>query len=355
MIRTTAGATAVVATLGAGGDIIVNAVFAVESSMRFITGIHALVGSVHAAKSFFHSLFRIDRKKRIPIVPKIGLADGLEEFEQKFDRRISFTIKKMMKSQRHTKLFGKKLLGILDKVHGSIMKTMDKITTVLSDWIACLFPDTAGLAGEVAKTMLDRVVSSGFSYTKEIFNMIPTTLQKMLTDSVAMKKLMHSAVKILKKVIKNMSPSQMRNMTKALGFKVADLVENPLLKGVLGTGATVLGTGLDISTAVTKYIPTAKFGTTIGPKPQTMIIFVINRYIRPNINTGVNLFHQLLPIFLMFVLFIEKYKLIRLKIAEFKYTKSDTKPKIPDSEKKKSKSPGSKSKKYKFSKSRPKR
>lgn len=328
-LRTVPGVAAGVVTLGAGGDVMVDSVFAVESSLGFITDAITLARSIKASKRLFGVLFKIDFKKKLPLVPLIGISHGLEEFEQQFGTRLSYGIEQLLNAQKGSPAFKQKMIKVIDKLNGSINQLMDKITTVLSDWFACLFPDTAGLAGEIAKTMLDHVVANGFYYMKKLFNTIPEQLRHLLTNPKAMKIFIHKAINLLKKLLLHMDPKQVKKMVKALGLKATELISNPLLKGIAGTGVKIIGTGFDLTSSITGNLPGSRI-TSIGPKPQHILIMIINKYVVPNIGTGVDLFHQLLPIFLMFVLFKEKHVAIKSKITDYKWVAPPPKLNLQD-------------------------
>ncbi|XWV25286.1 putative ORFan [Tupanvirus deep ocean] len=297
VLRTGTGLSADIITVGAGGDVVVNSVFAIESSLTFINNLNNFIHAMIGAKELFNKLARIDRSKTIPLVSRLKLDDGLQTFEYQFEVIIS----------DHVNTYG---TGMLDEIHQGILNIIDKITTTVSDWIACLFPDTAGLAGEIAKTVLDYVVQNGFTYIYNLISILPDNMQKMITNSFALKKLIRHSVKFLRNLIKNMDPQQMTQLVQALGLKASDLVSNPLLKGALNIGTTVASDVLSVG--VKAFNASSKFSSTLSflPTAQSMIVYIIDRYITPNISKGVNLFNQLFPLFLMFTLFIEKYPLI---------------------------------------------
>ena len=292
-IRTTGGISADIATLGAGGDVVVNSIFAVESSLSFINNIRQLVKTLNEAKNLFNKLLKIDHTKTIPLVSKLKLDDGLQAFENKFDTILL----------DHIKQYGSQML---DKVHQYILDIIDKITTTVSDWIACLFPDTAGLAGEVAKTVLDYVAKHGFTYTYNLISILPNSMQKMITNHYPLRRLIKRAVKFLRNLLKNLNPEQLAKIVAALGMKASNLVSNQFVKKAISLGTTITTNIASIGLRAINIGPKL----TLVPKAQDILVYVIDHFVYPNIDTGVTLFYQVFPMFLMFTLFIEKYKAI---------------------------------------------
>lgn len=289
IVRTGTGISADIITVGAGGDVVVNSVFAVESSLSFIKNIQQLIISLKSSIQLFNQLFIVDRKKKIPLVSKLNLDDGFQSFQNRFETILN----------NHIQNHGTKLL---DRIYQSILGIIDKITTTVSDWIACLFPDTAGLAGEIAKNVLDYVVKHGYTYIYNLVSILPDNMQKMITNSYALKKLIHHAVAFLRNLIKNMSPNQISQVVQSLGIKLSDFVNNPILKSTINIGTTMASNLASIG--ITSFSTSSNM--TLA-NTQNIIVFVIDKYITPNINQGVDLFNQLFPIFLMFTLFIEDY------------------------------------------------
>lgn len=322
VIRTGVGVSADIITVGAGGDIIVNAVFAIESSLSFLNNLQTLISTINEAKELFHQLIRIDFNKTIPIFSKLNLDNGLQSFEHKFEVIMS----------NHINQYGSVML---DKIHQTILNIIDKITTTVSDWIACLFPDTAGLAGEIAKTILDYIAQNGFTFTYNLISIIPDNMQKMITNSFALKKLIKHAITFLRDLIKNMNSQQIAQIIQALGVKASDLSKNIFIKNAVNVGTSVATEVANIGLKSLNFSQSVSF----APKAQDILIFVLDRYVIPNIGKGVVLFNQLFPLFLMFTLFIEKYPLIvsgqlipsaSVPISENQITDETTEENIPE-------------------------
>lgn len=301
ILRTGTGLSADILSAGAGGDIVPNSVFAIEGHLSFLAAIKKLGLSLKQIHTLFDQLFELDFSKKIPIISKLNLDNGLQMFESKFDTILL----------EHINKYDKKML---DKVYQSMLDIIDKITTTVSDWVACLFPDTAGLAGEITKTVLDYITKHGFTYTYNLISFLPENLQKMITNDIALKKLIWNAVVCLRKILINVTPNQMVQIVSVIGVKASGSISNPLLKKTISTGTAIASTGL--KTMVPRInLESLKYA-------RKVIIFVIDHYVFPNIGNGVDLFNQLLPLFLMFTLFIEKYK----AITEGKFTVQNIKP-----------------------------
>lgn len=296
-VKTVAGASATIASFGAGGDVVVNAVFAVSSSNAFIGGLMGLVQDIIQAQSLFRNLVTINMNNKIPIESKIKLDDGFTVFEEQFITVFS----------EHVARFG---TGFLDRIYNSITSIIDRITTTISDWIACLFPDTAGLAGEAAKTILDTIVQNGYSLIYNLISLLPDNLQQMITNVYALIDYIHQAVATLRSILINLSPKQIAEIITSLGATVGDMVDSGLAKGIIGiTSGTVSGLA---SAGAKLYEISSGIGSkfSILPKPEEMMVGIIDKYIVPNIDIGCLLFQKIFPLFLQFTLFIERYKRI---------------------------------------------
>jgi hypothetical protein len=286
--RTTAGVGADIATAGAGGDVATDSLFAVQSSVSFISDVATLIAVMQETKSLFDKLFKLKPSKRIPIESRLKLDNGLQTFEDTFTDIL----------QAHIDKYSPKTLN---KVHEKIVSVIDKVTTVVADWVGTLFPDTAGLASEAAKTVLDRVAAKSFTLTYNLIDFMPSHMQQMVTNPYALKDLIRKALAFLKKILRGLKPEQIHEIIASIGKKASESTTNVFYKGAIGVG-THLATY-----ATTKYSGSVGSMTTFGVRPQDMIIHIIEKYVEPNIDFGVDLFYQLFPIFLMFVLFMEKY------------------------------------------------
>lgn len=282
-LRTGAGAAAIAATGGAGGDVIVNSAFAVQSSVGFSKDIVQLMGIMNEMRDLFNKLFYFTNEK-IPIRSKLLLDMGLQQFRDDFLRILSLHIR-----QYSTET--------LNMVYHKIIDVMDRLTTVLSDWLSTLFPDTAGLVGEVVKTILDYVVRHGFTFTYNLISMIPPKLQQMLTNPIELKIMIAKAIDFLENIIKTMNPTDMIYLVKVITDEIGKITH-------LSAVTNVVGYGVNFAAQYAKFVKVPTISPIDGRK---MIVSLIDRYVRPNINYGVDLFDQLLPVYFMFVLFMEEY------------------------------------------------
>lgn len=296
IIRTSAGISADIITVGAGGDVVVNSVFAIESSLTFIKSIDKIVKSLDETEQLFNKLLQVDLNKKIPITSMLKLDNGFSKFEDDFLKIFV----------EHVQKYGSKNL---DEMYKEIMLVIDKIATTVSDWVACLFPDTAGLAGEITKNILDYIIQNGYTFIFNLASILPDNMQKMITNSYALKKLIKDAVKYLRKLIKNMSPQQIAEVVQSLGVKASDMTDNKYLKNAISVGTNIFYQGTSIG------LQSVNLNSSLSliPKAQSLLVYIIDNYIYPYISPGVDLFNQLFPLFLMFTLFIEKYKLVLTK------------------------------------------
>ena len=125
-LQTAAGAGAVFATGGMGGDTAVDVCFAVEASSTAVTTIDGLISQGGHAGDIYKDLSQID----LSIGP-----DGIYHHVQSMVGTIGQSAGSGAAE------------GIFEKIKDSIFKTLTSLTDALSDWVATLIPDDAGLAG----------------------------------------------------------------------------------------------------------------------------------------------------------------------------------------------------------------
>lgn len=293
LIRSVSGAAADIISLGIGGDVIINSIFSIISSSKFIKNIKLFIDEIHGVYSLFNKLVVIDRSKIIPVASKLNLDEGIQEFEQKFVNIINDYIK----------VSGTRLL---DKVNELIIKIINKIKITISDWIACLFPDTVGLAGEIALNFLNYITENGFTFIYNLISLIPNRFQYMITDKYALKNLIVKAVKIFRKLIMNAGPDEIAQVIRTIGKQGSDFINNSIGKTIVKTTTSSTATVIKYL-GKTGYYQTKLINKLPIPTMQKILVKIINTFILPYIGYGVELFDQLLPLFLMFTLFTEKF------------------------------------------------
>ena len=126
-------------------------------------------------------------------------------------------------------------------------------------------------------------------------------MQQMITNSYALKKFIHDAIMFLRNLIKNLDPKQISELVRAFGAKSADQMSNTLVKSVIDVSTSVAS---NVASAYFKTYNAVKSKLSFIPTAPDMIVYILDKFIIPNINNGVNLFNQLFPLFLMFTFFI---------------------------------------------------
>jgi len=166
ILRTGTGTVADVLSLGVGGDELVDLIFALQSMANFVKD-HKLKKIIEELdKHSSHTLFTKEPNSVLGYKSAIPLKNGLTEFRKQYE---------IIMINNHKK--------IPDKIYKEIINYRNKITTVITDWIACLFPDTAGTIGTATKLGLDKHVKDGFTYLEFAYNKMPKTVQDMLCKS----------------------------------------------------------------------------------------------------------------------------------------------------------------------------
>src|SRR5690606_26469587 len=123
--------------------------------------------------------------------------DGMQKFDEKFTKALYEFITESKYGSKY-----------IEKVWILMQKFIDKFITVVSDWIACLFPDTFGLAGEVVYQFLWEIFSNGFTNTYKVISYIPDKLQHLLSNKYELTKFIKQVLQYLSQMLKTMNPEQ---------------------------------------------------------------------------------------------------------------------------------------------------
>lgn len=292
-LRTSSGTLADVLTLGGGGDTIVNVVFAVTSSMGMSKRMATVIAAFNEAKPLFKKLFIVDTSLTIPIRSKLNLDRGFQAFETDFVNNMNEYIAK----------YGTKTL---EKAYRTIMDVIGYITKVVSDWVACLFPDTAGLAGEITRTILNFIVLNGYTYVYNLVSILTDKMQRLITDTIGLKKFSTKAITYFRNLIRDMDPQEFANFAQAIGDAWAGLFDNALWKNYTKF-STAIGKTYYKMVAKT-YNAVAKLP--LVPNVNEWLVAIIDKFMLPYVGICIDIFAQMMPVFLMFTLFIEKYETI---------------------------------------------
>lgn len=294
IIRSGSGISLDILTAGAGGDVIVDSVFAVMSNLEFIKNIQKIISKLHGTKTLLNYILKFNMRKTIPITSKLNLDEGFQAFETKFSQILTLYIHKY---GAHS----------LIKTHNYINILINSVTTTVSDWLACLFPNTAGFAGEISKFCMDYIIKNGYDLIYNFISFLPNEMQKMVTNYYALQNMIKKAIIFLRDLITTMDSKKFSLIVKSLGTKSSNLTDNFLLKESIKFGSTVASGAISVGSKVVGAHPAVSYLQT----GQKMIAYAINKAILPNVNSGVRSFNQLFPIFLMFTLFIQKFHLIK--------------------------------------------
>jgi hypothetical protein len=254
---------------GATNDVIVNALFAVQSSCNFASNTQELLTILVQNRQLFEHLILFNKNLNFPLISNLNLDRGFSQFEQDF-----------------TAVLSKQNINSLDFYHNSpsITNILDRMTTLLADWFGCLYPNSTGLNDMICKNVLDHVVNVKYEYMYNLVAVIPDNLQQLITDPIELKLFIKTCITDLITILYKINPNDL-----------VDIVSD-IQKKTCGTDNKIL------------------ILENFYSKPQEFMITIINHYIVPNIDFSVDLFYQVLPIFLMFVLLMENFrnnKLIR--------------------------------------------
>ena len=292
-LRAGGGSIAGIVTMGSGGDTLVNAIFALQSSFQLSGSMKDIIDAFNGAKPLFKKLFTVDMSDRIPIRSKLTLDDGFQSFENSF---MGYMNEYVIANGTDS----------LDKAYSLIVKVIDIITKTVSDWVACLFPDTAGLAGEITRTILDFVVLNGYTYVYNLVSILNDKMQRLITDTFGLKKFVRKAVQYFRDLINNMNPNQFAELAQTIGDALGGISDNRVWKGYIKVATSF--SRVYYSTIAKTY--NAAMKVPFIPDARKAIIYVIDTLVLPYISIGVDIFNQMFPVFLMFTMFIERYESI---------------------------------------------
>jgi hypothetical protein len=245
-----------------GKDVISNSIFAVQASCTFVQYSIELINELVDTRVLFNELLQIDKSKVFPLVSKLKLDRGFNQFRQDFTVILD----------THTRAHGRDLYM---NSHQQIARLVDLMTTMLADWFACLLPDTPipGIKrdilmnSEISKNVLNHVANHGYDYIYHLVALMTDKLQQLITNPYALVELITLCVDEMIHLLQTAPAADFIEVATLIQAKVKD-----------------------------------KLNIT---QPREFLIMIIQKYIKPNINFGVNLFYQMLPVYLMFVLFIQ--------------------------------------------------
>lgn len=281
------GATADIVTVGAGGDVIVDGVFAVQSSVNFIKDLRQFLESIPADLKVFHYLFVREKNSILPFTSRLNLDNGLSHFKNELNQILSG-----FGTSPHAQALIKQLQSVLNH-----------IIVTISDWVACLFPDTAGLAGVICQNVLEYIAENGFDVTYNLIGRLHPQMQVLITNSIELERFINKACMKLIEVINIMKPDQFIKIISLIEDKIIDLLPSPLHATSIITKPLISATS-HLPT-VPSVLATSKMKDTAIFEVKKMMILVIDKLVIPHIHNGVKLFNGVFPIYLITVGAIE--------------------------------------------------
>jgi hypothetical protein len=158
LARIAASSGAVVATSGAGGDVIVDALFAAQSAASVLEGMSSIASD---AGEFGQALVALKGT---------SITQGTAAVYSKVEKAILSLLKLAKKA-------GTKAVDFIRKVKKQIMSVLKKITTTVSDWIGALIPDDFGLGGPIIREfineMVETLIENPYNIAATLINQVP--------------------------------------------------------------------------------------------------------------------------------------------------------------------------------------
>ena len=178
---------AVVGTGGAGGDIITDALFAMELANDVLAEVQSIIGEMAELGSIISSAASLD------------FAGNHDAFYEEVQGLVKRTVA--------SEFAGDKAKDFIKKVATTVQKVINKLVRAISKWVAALLPDDFGLSGPAFEVTMSSAISAGAG---DAYNLAVGGVEalgetgKLLTDSAALEDFLHKIVESIITAAKDM-------------------------------------------------------------------------------------------------------------------------------------------------------
>jgi hypothetical protein len=271
LIKTSANVGAEVATLGMGGDIFINVLFALHSTASYLQNIRVIYKFISKGK-LFENLIKYDPTKKPKIYTLVHPISLKKSDLDLFRTDVTNIL------DTNTQGLPRKYIRIITNL---IKSNMNKMTIVISDWISCFFPDTAGLVGEVARQILNKMVEYGLDNISEITKLLPESMLSTLVNEEELDNSVKNIVQTTKKIIAKADTTKIADSLSKLTDRWSLMANRPEIRKLLGTVSGTI------------------------PNPKTILLGIMKKTIEPNIDNYVSTFYHTFITFLIMTIMLE--------------------------------------------------
>lgn len=166
---------AVAATGGAGGDVVVDVIFAAKIAEEVLAEVTSIIASAGELGAIIIEAASLD-------------FDGSKAFESQVQKLIERTVK--------NQLVGNKAKEMIEKASEKINEILQKIARAVGKWVGALIPDDLGLGGPTFEAMFEQALKAAGedAYSVAILGMkaLPFGAGKYLVDSDALEELLEA-------------------------------------------------------------------------------------------------------------------------------------------------------------------
>jgi hypothetical protein len=166
---------AVAATGGAGGDVVVDVIFAAKIAEEVLAEVTSIIASAGELGAIIIEAASLD-------------FDGSKAFESQVQKLIERTVK--------NQLVGNKAKEMIEKASEKINEILQKIARAVGKWVGALIPDDLGLGGPTFEAMFEQALKAAGedAYNVAILGMkaLPFGAGKYLVDSDALEELLEA-------------------------------------------------------------------------------------------------------------------------------------------------------------------
>jgi len=169
MTQMLASAGAIAVTGGAGGDVVVDSIFAAKEAEAVLEDVTAMISEVVLLESIITTAAKLDYG-----------ADPGAFYQQ---------VKGLVKKSASSGTIGGNVKEFIEEARESAQKIINKIIRAISKWVSTLIPDDFGLGGPAFEMALTRVIQSG---AEDAYNLASRGVAalgkagKLLTDPQAL-------------------------------------------------------------------------------------------------------------------------------------------------------------------------
>ncbi|MBC8227648.1 MAG: hypothetical protein H8E74_11055 [Gammaproteobacteria bacterium] len=161
------GAGAIALTGGAGGDTVVDIIFAVESSTAILKAVDDAINSAS------------DIAEAMKAAMSVNISSGPDSIYNAVENVIETLIENSDLAA-----------DVIEEMASAIEGLLDRLVTSVGDWVATVLPDDAGLGGVLVREALQEIITklgkSVFDFAKGAFSKLPDQAQAFIGSPDAM-------------------------------------------------------------------------------------------------------------------------------------------------------------------------